>query len=105
MRKVLVVIGTPSAPFCGSSGRKSFPGWFLCEHEKVFYAADRDQNGNYKTYEIPGFHIALFHDDSDLAGPRVTNPGVIWITETAHSTEYKSTLGKNDESQAEDSVS
>jgi hypothetical protein len=37
MRKVLVVIGTPSAPFSGSSGRKSFRGWFLCEHEKVFY--------------------------------------------------------------------
>jgi hypothetical protein len=62
---------------------------YLCEPEKVFYAVKTDQNGNYETCEIPCFDAILFDDDSYFAGPRVSKPRAIWITETAHSLDYK----------------
>ena len=71
---------------CGRPGCR-----YLCEPEKLFYTVAADQNGNYETCEITGFDVVPFDDDFYFAGPRVNKPRVIWITETAHSLDYKCT--------------
>jgi|SRR5580700_8966960 hypothetical protein len=104
MRKVLVVIGNPFGPRLMLLLRDhrhepsvipsecERPGCgFLCEPEKGFYTVEADQNGNCETCEIPVFDVVLFDNDSCLAGPRVSKPRVIWITETAHSLDRKCT--------------